>query len=379
MANNEHLEKLKQGKEIWNNWMKVAYKDLPQIKAYNDLPLRNVQIKNLSLTVADLSGIDLTVFKEFNGYNFKRVKFNNSNLKGVIFTNCQFKKAYFEYTNLEKAKFNKSTFEETNLLDANLNFAIFTSCQLLKSNLGRTSLYNTQFIKTNLNYTSLMWAKLIETNFDNSSLQRCRIYGASIWNIEINETKQLELIITKSKEADISVDNLEIAQFLYLMINNKKIKSIIETLTSKIVLILGRFSVKRKPVLEKIKEQLRRTGYVPVIFDFDKPIDKDYLEPVLLISQMARFVIADFSDSKVVLEEIPKIIDNSSVIIIPIIEKGQREPSTLYNLRINRNSIIKTYHYKSSDKLLSFLEMKLIPKAEKRLHKIQKRRNNFKS
>ncbi|MDC6711022.1 hypothetical protein, partial [Leclercia adecarboxylata] len=184
--------------------------------------------------------------------------------------------------------------------------------------------------------------KIIETNFSGADLSNCRVYGASIWNAKLEKSIQSNIIITKRDEFDISVDNLEVAQFLYLIISNSKIKSVIETLTSKIVLILGRFTSDRKPGLDRLKEELTLLNYVPVIFDFQKPSSKDFIEPILTIAQLARFVIADFSDPKIVLEEVPIIARNTSTVIIPILELGHSEPTTLLNLRVNQRSITKT-------------------------------------
>ena len=44
---------------------------------------------------------------------------------------------------------------------------------------------------------------------------------------------------------EIAVDNIEIAQFIYLMLHNQKIRDAIDTITSKAVLILGRFTDER--------------------------------------------------------------------------------------------------------------------------------------
>ena len=70
------------------------------------------------------------------------------------------------------------------------------------------------------------------------------------------------------------MDNLEVAQFIYLLLNNAKIREVIDTITSKVVLILGRFTPERKVVLDALREELQKRDYVPVLFDFDKP-DKE--------------------------------------------------------------------------------------------------------
>ena len=49
---------------------------------------------------------------------------------------------------------------------------------------------------------------------------------------------QKNLIITPHGEPAITVDNLEVAQFIYLLLNNESVRRVIDTITSKVVLIL---------------------------------------------------------------------------------------------------------------------------------------------
>ena len=45
----------------------------------------------------------------------------------------------------------------------------------------------------------------------------------SVWNIKVNDrTKQQNLIITRYNEPVITVDNIKVAQFIYLLLNNQK-------------------------------------------------------------------------------------------------------------------------------------------------------------
>jgi hypothetical protein len=59
---------------------------------------------------------------------------------------------------------------------------------------------------------------------------------------------------------------------MYLLLTNPKVRSVIDTITSRVVLILGRFTPSRKAVLDALREELRRLGFVPVLFDFAQPI-----------------------------------------------------------------------------------------------------------
>ena len=67
------------------------------------------------------------------------------------------------------------------------------------------------------------------------------IYGVSAWNLQLEGAQQSDLVITPYNEPEITVDNLEVPQFIYLLLNNEKIRDVIDTITSKVVLILGQF------------------------------------------------------------------------------------------------------------------------------------------
>jgi hypothetical protein len=85
----------------------------------------------------------------------------------------------------------------------------------------------------------------------------------------IRTATQANLGITpglKEDEPTITVDKLEIAQFIYLLISNEQIREVIDTITSKVVLILGRFTEDRKIILDSLREELRRKDYVLGLF-----------------------------------------------------------------------------------------------------------------
>ena len=84
------------------------------------------------------------------------------------------------------------------------------------------------------------------TDFTDADLTGCRIYGISAWGLKLEGAKQQNLIITRSDEPEITVDNIEVAQFIYLLLHNEKIRDVIDTITSKAVLILGRFTESAK-------------------------------------------------------------------------------------------------------------------------------------
>ena len=68
-------------------------------------------------------------------------------------------------------------------------------------------------------------AQLVETNLENANLTGCHIYGISAWNLKLEGAQQKDLIITNKNEPVITVDNLEVAQFIYLLLHNQKIRT----------------------------------------------------------------------------------------------------------------------------------------------------------
>jgi hypothetical protein len=75
----------------------------------------------------------------------------------------------------------------------------------------------------------------------------CLIYGVSASGLKLSdETKQRNSIVTRWGEPEIAVDNIEVVQFVYLLLDNAKIRKIIDTVGKKGVLLLGRFTEGRR-------------------------------------------------------------------------------------------------------------------------------------
>ena len=130
-----------------------------------------------------------------------------------------------------------------NLSDANLRGAFLSVAHLSGANLS----------EANLSGANLQSATLVNTNLTGADLTGCCIYGVSAWDLKLERAKQHNLVIARDDEPTITVDNIEVAQFIYLMLHNQKIRHVIDTITSKAVLILGRFTDERKAVLDALR------------------------------------------------------------------------------------------------------------------------------
>jgi hypothetical protein len=172
---------------------------------------------------------------------------------------------------------------------------------------ARTSTERTWLGRTSPRRTSA-GANLIGTNVAGADLTGCRVYGISAWDLDLEGADQKNLIITRYGQPEITVDNLEVAQFTYLLLNNERVRHVIDTITSKVVLILGRFTPERKLVLDALREELRQRNYTPVLFDFEKPASKDLTGTIQTLANMARFVIVDLTDPSSVPPELAMMV-----------------------------------------------------------------------
>jgi len=150
------------------------------------------------------------------------------------------------------------------------------------------------------------------------------VYGMAVWDLVGEPAEQTNLIITPVGEQTITVDNLEVAQFIYMLLKHKKIRNVITTIGEKAILILGRFTPKRKEILDAIAERLRELKYLPIIFDFEKIPGQDYTHTIRVLAGLSRFVIADITQPKSIPQEAQAIIPDFKIPFIRIIQKGHK-------------------------------------------------------
>jgi hypothetical protein len=183
------------------------------------------------------------------------------------------------------------------------------------------------------------------------------------------------LIITPSGEPSVTIDDLEVAQFVHLLLHNEKIRRVIDTVGRKGVLLLGRFMDGRIKVLERLRGELRKRDYVPIVFNFDKPETKDFTETVRLLAGLSKFVIADVTNPKSSPLELQATVPEIMVPFRPIIEAGQQPFAMLQDLWIkHRDWVFEPIYYSSVDALISSLDERIIRPAEARFGELLARK-----
>ena len=416
MADKKQLEILKQGVEAWNKW-RVENPNRPLDLSEAELEgvnLSGINLRKANLFKANLSGAVLSSADLLEAYliraDLSYTKLHKAELGGARLLSADLKSADLSEANLREADLRGTDLRGTDLSgtqligadlthaklsEANLRRAVFMDATLLRANLQGADLSGAILRHTDLNETKLQKAKLsgadlvgsqlrgadlsgailrkadlraaslVETTLVNTDLTNARIYGISAWNVNLKDAIQQDLIITRGDQPVITVDNLEVAQFIYLLLNNEKIRDVIDTITSKVVLILGRFTKERKDTLDALRDRLRELNLSPVMFDFDKPTDRTFTETVKTLAQLARFVIVDLAAARSVQQELAATVPTLAIPFVPIIKKGRKQWGMFADHKIY-HWVLPLHEYDDDAGLLVALENKLIPAANEK-------------
>jgi uncharacterized protein YjbI with pentapeptide repeats len=396
MANNEHVALLKQGVAAWNAWRRENPDIRPDLR---EADLREVNLGGANLIKADLRRTDLREadlsgagliradLREVNlgGANLRGASLGGADLSGTNLSGANLGGAGLSRTNLSGANLRGAGLSRTNLSGANLSGANLGGADLSRTNLSGAGLIRADLREVNLGGAnlrgadlrgaSLQAATLVDTDLTGADLTGCRIYGVSAWGLKLEGTKQQNLVITHSKEPTVTVDNIEVAQFVYLLLHNEKIRDVIDTIGKKGVLLLGRFTEGRMAVLERLREKLRSLGFVPMVFNFDKPETKDFTETVRLLCNLSHFVIVDITNPRSAPLELQATVPDYMVPFAPILQHGEQPFSMFVDLQNKYDWVLQpVVGYPSVDRLIEVLEDKVVRPAEAKFNELLARR-----
>lgn len=411
MANKQHVEILEQGVEVWNAWREMN----PDIQP-------------------DLSGFSFPANLNMEGINFRHTNLRAADLSNTHLISADLSKAYMVNATLDKALVEKTKLVETILEGANLhethlieiecretifNAAVMVAAQIVNSNievsyfvgtdlrtavffqnitmncffhganlsqatLRETGFYSCNFKNANFTEASfwgaiLQGSSFVEANVEGADFSQAYVYGVSIWNLKGTPKAQKDLVISGPEEPAITTDNLEVAQFIYLMYSNQKIREVLNSLSAKGVLILGRFSPpERKEVLDALRDKLREKNLLPIVFDFDRPTDKDYTETVQTLAGMCMFVIVDVTNPKSTPLELEATAKQFKIPFVPILDGTADEYpfSMLQDLQNAFHWVLPTFKYQGKDQLIDNIDKVVIQRANQKMHELRDQKAN---
>lgn len=417
MANRDHLKRLTSDYGGWNKWRAQNPDIVPDLRRADlkqqlliGTNLSDAILDSANLNRADLRRADLTraSIRNANIYDahFNEAILEETDLCGSVIIRCSFQgvqlrgvklraeiqkvnfqKASFRGTDLSGVKFHGCDFYGADLTDTNLSGAGITNSSLTKTvfsraNMDRIDLTGTKLVGAKLTDCSIHDAKLIntslvQTDLTGADITGCEVYGTSVWDVATDETtKQKGLIVQRRGGPKVVVDDIEVAQFVYLLLRREKIRNVIDTITSKAVLILGRFTPERKAVLDALSEELRRHQLLPIVFDFEGSAARDFTETIRILAGMSLFVIADVSNPKSSPLELQATVPDYRIPFVPIIQEGEQPFAMLDDLKKYSWVLRPILTYPSIDKLREGFKPAILDRAWEKHHELQKARTD---
>ena len=350
--------------------------DLRGMGLGNHISLDGISFKSADLRGASFFNANLNR-ANFQGADLEGANLHGSSLFGANMQSAKIRGATFYNADLRRANLEGIVLEGADLSDSNLQGQVFRGARLHGARLRNANLRETDFrdaILANADLTGadlssadltgayLYGATLVSTTVDGAIFTGSQVYGISVWNIKGEPKDQSNLLITPRGESAITVDNLEVAQFIYLLLNNKKVRQIIDAVTSKVVLILGRFSDEQLTVLNGIREELRRRDFTPILFDFNKPASKDMTGTVETLARMARFIIADLTDPSSIPHELATIVPFlRTTPVLPLRRHGSGQYTMFDDFRRAYNWVLEVHEYADAESLMAGLPTVIQP------------------
>ena len=370
------------GAKLWGAFLMGASLDTATLSGADltgatlkNTSLKRAVLKDAVLYGADLSRADLTEARlqsanlanaNLTLANLTRARLKNATMTGAVLSEAVLDEADLSDVNLfqsvlDMARFRRTFAYRTQFNNANLFHVSAERSLFLEANFTRANLHGAQIVDSSLEY-----ATLVETDFSDACLTNAAVYGVSAWGLTLTDMReQLNLRVTPTKEGEsaVCVDNLEIAQFVYLLLNNEKIRGVIDTIGQKGVLILGRFIPERKAVLDALRQELRRLGYVPMVFDFERPTQRDFTETIKTLAGLSRFIVADITNPRSSPLELQATVPDYMVPFVPIIDQSESPFAMFADLQQKYDWVLDVLQYDSVDGLIGVLQEAVVKPA----------------
>jgi hypothetical protein len=242
---------------------------------------------------------------------------------------------------------------------------VLAHADLYNADLSGANLDGADLTQARLDESDLSRASLIQTTMANCTLDHADVYGVAVWRPRGEPKSQKSLRISPPREPLLTLDRIDLAQLVDLLVQNAKLGNVISALSSKSVLILGRFSDARKPILELLSNQVRARDMLPIVFDWEPSESRDLTETVQILASICRFVIADITDARSVPQELSHIIPFfPSVPVQPLILSSQR-PYAMFEHSRRFPSVLPEFGYDGEDHLKQSFEESVLKAVER--------------
>ncbi len=195
--------------EAWSNYKKQRQiKALQEEDANEKVLTKGGYIKSLSKRVIDLRGANLD--EVMLGYaDMRAVRLDGASMRGAWMKGIQFQDASLKGVDFGMSENGR----DTRMMEGNFNFADLSGAKLAHADLSDATFKMTDLSGADLRHTNLSNSVFTRSKLNRADLSFSRIYGFAAWDIEKEGAIQNNLLVESSSD-QISVDDLEIAQFV---------------------------------------------------------------------------------------------------------------------------------------------------------------------
>ena len=407
MANESHLEIVKAPAGRWNDWRSKNTRVVPDFAGAD---LRGANLAGANLAKADFSGAQLDG-ANLCAANLARARFFRAELAGADLNRAALVKANLSQADLAGANLNaadlshafliKANLSGTSLIEARLEGANLGQASLFRANLTRAVLRQASFFKADLteadlseadltgaslqesilertnlrsadlSNANLCFATLLRTNLEKAVIDNCSVCGISLWDVDLKDARQQDLDIMPPQQPVLAVDNLQTAQLVGMLLHQQKSRHDVFSVSLNTVLVMGRFPPERKPVLDVIKDALRRCDYSPLVLDFLVPGPRDMNETVKTLGRMSRFIIADLTDDRRIAQTLDAVVHYlPSVPIQPIAGDGGG-PGIESRHYFKYHWVLPVCRFKDTEDLARRIDKSVIAPVEKKTFEVR--------
>ncbi len=304
--------------------------------------------------------------------------------------------ANFSGSDLSLVDLTRSDLRDIQCFDANLSNATLKGCELDGAWLHHSSLAEADLSEARLGGSFLTDCSLNKASLEGADLRGAYIWGCSNWGVYLDDaTRQAGIRIasdfdwvefvmkTKSRRKavakeifDITIDDLRVADFASQIKDYpERVSDMVNAASSKLVLLLGRFTGPQRTILDDVlAPALRNQNYIPMVFDFPPPRNRDVIESVAILAGLSRFVIADLTAARSTPLESQLLAPMLAIPFFPLVRRGDRVFSMFMDLQHKYPWVQPARTYRGQKHLEELLDTWIIPTAEREATKWNRRK-----
>ncbi len=198
MANQEHVNLLKQGVAQWNTWRKQQQIQLdPSDAGLLGAILSRADLRDATLSGDDLSGADLS-FADLSRANLRDANLrdailSDADLRDAILSHADMSRCILRHADMSRATLSRADLSRADLggsilIDAELSGAILSGVILIDADLSRANLIDANLGGANLSGTNLSGADLSRAILSRAILSEAILIDADLSRVRVSQT-----------------------------------------------------------------------------------------------------------------------------------------------------------------------------------------------